>query len=472
VHGSAPYFEQALQATDTVFTHHREDNGTMVFAYARRVVVPGQRDGVIVVLVDLARFERGWAGISDAVMVTDSRGTVLLATEPQWRGRSEAEALSEAAAQPVAKPETDAQTAPVPGRPEISPAPRAEGWAAGTAMLRSDARVPFQGWRIASFTPFQPVRDRVNGVLALETALLALLMTAAFYVTSRQARARSVQLQRDADELRALNARLGQEIAERKRAEANLQVAEQTLEQSSKLAALGEMSAAVSHELNQPLAAMRTYLAGARLLVQRDCPEEALASFRRIDDLIERMGAITRQLKSHARRGGDAVGPMDMRDALSSALSMMEPQLKARDVQLVCTLPEGPVPVVADRLRVEQVLINLFRNALDATRDSPRARIDVILSAGETATVTVRDNGHGIAELETLFEPFYTTKPPGDGVGLGLAIASGIVAEFAGSLTARNGAQGGAVFEVKLPMGGTDGVSSAPASDQERRASR
>ncbi len=81
-------------------------------------------------------------------------------------------------------------------------------------------------------------------------------------------------------------------------------MAEQTLAQSSKLAALGEMSAAVSHELNQPLAAMKTYLAGARLLLQRNRPDEALSSFQRIDDLIERMGAITRQLKSYARKGG------------------------------------------------------------------------------------------------------------------------------------------------------------------------
>ncbi|MEL6523907.1 MAG: ATP-binding protein, partial [Pseudomonadota bacterium] len=208
----------------------------------------------------------------------------------------------------------------------------------------------------------------------------------------------------------------------------------------------------VSHELNQPLAAMKTYLAGARLLLERQRPDEALSSFQRIDDLIRRMGAITRQLKSYARKGDQAVEPLDVRDAMSSALSMMEPQLKRRQVEIVRTIPDSPVMVNADRLRLEQVLINLLRNAFDATARSDNPRIDLMLSSGETATITVRDNGTGIENLETLFEPFYTTKAHGDGVGLGLAISSGIVNDFGGSLTARNGRDGGAVFEVKLPI--------------------
>jgi two-component system C4-dicarboxylate transport sensor histidine kinase DctB len=108
--------------------------------------------------------------------------------------------------------------------------------------------------------------------------------------------------------------------------------------------------------------------------------------------------------------------------------------------------------VMADRVRLEQVIINLLRNALDATKDTPEPTIDLILSAGDTAVLTVRDNGHGISNLDQLFEPFYTTKAAGDGVGLGLAISSGIVNDLGGRLTARNAASGGAVFEVQLPI--------------------
>jgi two-component system C4-dicarboxylate transport sensor histidine kinase DctB len=204
--------------------------------------------------------------------------------------------------------------------------------------------------------------------------------------------------------------------------------------------------------LNQPLAAMKTYLAGARLLLQRRRPDEALSSFARIDDLISRMTAITRQLKSYARKGETAFETLDLRDVVSSALSMMEPQLKRRHVAITRTMPQRAVTVRGDRLRLEQVLVNLFRNALDATKDSPEPRIDLILSVGATATLTVRDNGHGIADLEALFEPFYTTKTAGDGVGLGLAISSGIVNDHGGRLTARNARGGGAVFEMQLPV--------------------
>jgi two-component system C4-dicarboxylate transport sensor histidine kinase DctB len=201
---------------------------------------------------------------------------------------------------------------------------------------------------------------------------------------------------------------------------------------------------------------MKTYLAGARLLLQRKRGEEALSSFQRIDDLIERMGAITRQLKSYARKGGDAFEPLDFRASLSAALALMEPQLRARTVKITRALPREPVMVMADKVRLEQVIINLMRNALDATKDSDDPQIDLILSAGETATLTVRDNGHGIEELDNLFEPFYTTKKPGDGIGLGLAISSGIVNDLGGRLMARNARSGGAVFEVQLPVLGNE----------------
>ena len=197
---------------------------------------------------------------------------------------------------------------------------------------------------------------------------------------------------------------------------------------------------------------MKTYLAGARLLLRRNRPEEALAAFHRIDDLIERMGAITRQLKSYARKGAATLGPVDLAEALASALSMMEPQLRLGRVRINRILPDAPVMVMGDRLRIEQVMVNLIRNALDATKTVDDPEIDILLASGDTAVLTVRDNGQGIEDLDALFEPFYTTKQPGDGVGLGLAISSGIVNDLGGRLTARNAEGGGAVFEVQLPI--------------------
>ena len=441
---SAPYFVEALRSNDTVFSNFRNENGAFVFTYSRRIQSNNELAGVIVVEADLRKFEQTWAGISDAVIVSNSEGTIILSTEPRWRGLPEEEALE--AQSPVSAIERA-----IRATADWTLLP-ADAYLFGQPVMRLESRIPFRGWRMVSFTPYASIREKVNAVLALEIMAFALVLAVAFYFASRRARARTAVFQRESAELRQLNEALQREIAERERAEKNLEVAEQSLAQSSKLAALGEMSAAVSHELNQPLAAMKTYLAGARLLLQRKRPDEALSSFQRIDDLIERMGAITRQLKSYARKGGDAVEPVDMRDALSEALVMMEPQLKRHNVLISRSVPRQPVLVMADRIRLEQVIINLLRNAIDATRDIAEPSIEIMISAGETALLSVRDNGHGIKDLDNLFEPFYTTKAPGDGVGLGLAISSGIVNDFGGRLTARNARAGGAVFEIRLPV--------------------
>jgi two-component system C4-dicarboxylate transport sensor histidine kinase DctB len=443
-HRQAPYFVEAQRTNDTIFSSGGREGGQMDFTYARALTADSRTLGVIVVEADLLKYERSWAGLTDAVLVTDSEGRVILSTEPRWRGLLLDEALAVQDA-PSALSRAFQATTDWAGRPP-------DAYVRGQAVLRVEARVPFRGWRIVAFTALDQVRERVNTILALEIMAFAILLAAAFYLASRRAWSMTNRFRRESAELRLLNSRLQRAIAEREKVRQDLAVAEATLAQSSKLAALGEMSAAVSHELNQPLAAMKTYLAGARLLLQRKRPEEALASFQRIDDLIERMGAITRQLKSYARKGGEAFEEVDVRAALSSALAMMEPQLKARVVRITRTVPRTPVLVLADRLRLEQVLINLLRNALDATKSVAEPRIDLTVTQTDAVRMTVRDNGHGIKDLENLFEPFYTTKKPGEGVGLGLAISSGIVNDLGGRLTARNAEGGGAAFTVELPL--------------------
>lgn len=447
-HRQAAYFVDAQRVKETVFSASPRDAGGVDFTYSRAVVSDNRVLGVVVVSVDLMKYERSWAGLTDAVLVTDSEGRVILATEPRWRGLLLSEALAVQDA-PSAIQRAIQATADWAQEPP-------DAYIRGQAVMRTEARVPFRGWRIVTFTAYDSVRERVNGVLALEIMGFAILLAATFYMLSRRAWSRSISFQRESAELRMLNARLQREIAQREKVQKDLAVAEATLAQSSKLAALGEMSAAVSHELNQPLAAMKTYLAGARLLLQRRRPEEALSSFQRIDDLIERMGAITRQLKSYARKGGEAFEPVDIRAALSSALSMMEPQLKARVVRITRAVPRSPVMVMADRIRLEQVIINLLRNALDATKGTAEPRIDLTVTVDDSVRLTVRDNGHGITDMDNMFEPFFTTKKPGEGVGLGLAISSGIVTDLGGRLTARNAEGSGAVFEVQLPILGTE----------------
>jgi two-component system C4-dicarboxylate transport sensor histidine kinase DctB len=447
-YSKAPFFTQAMQSAETVFSTTPREGGGYEFTYSQQVFAEGKSLGVIVVAVDLMKFERAWAALQDLVLVTDGEGKVILSTEPRWRGKPVEQAIAAPISPSALNMALNRAISVTSDLTQNHP----DAYVRGVAVLRTDNRMIFRGWHMASFTAYDSVRERVNGILALEIMGFAILAALTFYLLSRRAWSQTLSFRRESLELRQLNARLQREVAQREKVQKDLAVAEQTLAQSSKLAALGEMSAAVSHELNQPLAAMKTYLAGARLLLQRKRAEEALSSFQRIDDLIDRMGAITRQLKSYARKGGDAFEPVDLRQCLSSALAMMEPQLKLRVVKITRSVPRTAVMVTVDRLRLEQVIINLLRNALDATKDAREPMIDLTLSADDTATLTVSDNGHGISDLENLFEPFYTTKKAGEGVGLGLAISSGIMTDFGGRLTARNGSPQGAVFEMQLPI--------------------
>ena len=443
-----PHFREAARASQTVFTTHKHDMDVYDFAYSRKILSNNKPLGVIVVEVDLRKFQSAWAGISDAVIVAAAGGQILLATENSWVGLPEQEALALRSA-PSA---IDRAIQATQDWTVLS----ADAYMQGKAVMRQALRVPFRGWNMVLFTTYGGIRQRVNAVLALEIMGFSIFLALAFYQLSRQTLTRALFFQQESVDLRQLNIRLQREISERKKVEKNLEVAEQTLAQSSKLAALGEMSAAVSHELNQPLAAMKTYLAGAKLLLQRKRLEEALSSFQRIDDLIGRMSAITRQLKSYARKGGEELVPVDVRMAVNGALEIMEPQLKSRQISLSKTMPSAPVMILGDQLRLEQVVVNLLRNALDAISAVPTPEIELLLLGGETASLTVRDNGEGISDLDDLFEPFFTTKKPGDGVGLGLAISSGIITDLGGRLVARNSETAGAVFEVTLPILNTD----------------
>ena len=443
-----PHFREAARASQTVFTTHKHDTDVYDFAYSRKILSNNKPLGVIVVEVDLRKFQSAWAGISDVVIVAAAGGQILLATENSWVGLPEQEALALRSA-PSA---IDRAIQATQDWTVLS----ADAYMQGKAVMRQELRVPFRGWNMVLFTTYGGIRQRVNAVLALEIMGFSIFLALAFYQLSRQTLTRALFFQQESVDLRQLNIRLQREISERKKVEKNLEVAEQTLAQSSKLAALGEMSAAVSHELNQPLAAMKTYLAGAKLLLQRKRLEEALSSFQRIDDLIGRMSAITRQLKSYARKGGEELVPVDVRMAVNGALEIMEPQLKSRQISLSKTMPSAPVMILGDQLRLEQVVVNLLRNALDAISAVPTPEIELLLLGGETASLTVRDNGEGISDLDDLFEPFFTTKKPGDGVGLGLAISSGIITDLGGRFVARNSETTGAVFEVILPILNTD----------------
>ncbi|TWT10149.1 PAS domain S-box protein [Reyranella sp. CPCC 100927] len=244
--------------------------------------------------------------------------------------------------------------------------------------------------------------------------------------------------------------------------------AETALFEASKLSKLGEMAAAMAHELNQPLAVIR--MAAENAIDELDLeplPDAGMADFlrgklKRIADQTDRASKVISQLRAHARKGDDHPAPFDVPEAVQSALDLVSEQLKLDGVQIV--VASEPCPsAIGHRSRFEQVVINLMTNARDAIKMVPAAhreqrpgRIELRIRPSEDrkrVQMSVHDNGPGIPDyaLDRLFEPFFTTKPKGQGTGLGLSICHGIVSEMSGTLSAHNHAEGGAVFDIDLP---------------------
>jgi two-component system C4-dicarboxylate transport sensor histidine kinase DctB len=307
------------------------------------------------------------------------------------------------------------------------------------------------------------------GLAALQAAVAAALCSvlggALLFVAERR-RALSVRLsneaavnavleQRVAERTRALeaaNADLRHQITERVRAEAALKKAQADLVQAGKLSALGQMSAGISHELNQPLMAIRSFAENAEQFLDREQPEIARQNLQRIADLARRIGRIIKNLRAFARQETQAISDVDLGAVVDSVLEMAASRLARDQVQVIWTPPAAPVMVRGGEVRLQQVVMNLVSNALDAMEVSERPRLEITIQQGRRVSLSVRDSGPGIKEPDRMFDPFYTTKEVGhsEGLGLGLSISYGLVQSFGGSIRGRNHEGGGAELTMEL----------------------
>ena len=438
-------FNTAISTNDTVMNIIEKDENEFGFFYSRKIENDQRVLGVLSIEVDLEKFENSWKSAGERIFISNGEGKIVLATEPTWKGLSEDLAWKNQNSKNIIKRGYSVAKGWVDSN-------ESDQYFNDSSFVRFNKNIPILNWKISSFENYSGVRERVNTILALEILIFLLLLVLSLYSLNRKKILRLNLFEEETIKLRELNKKLETEMEQRKRVEKNLLAVEQTLEQHSKLAALGEMSAAISHELNQPLAAMKTYLAGASLLLKRNRPQETVAALMRIDGLIHRMGEITKQLKSFARKNTESFVPLNFNDAILEAMSIMEPQLKQSGIKIDTNIPSEPVLIVGDQQRLEQVIINLIRNAIDALDDTELPSITISLYKNNSVRFSIRDNGKGINNLEKLFEPFQTSKDPGKGLGLGLAISSNIISELGGSLSGENLTPTGAEFTIKLPL--------------------
>ncbi|MGB3315520.1 MAG: ATP-binding protein [Albidovulum sp.] len=446
-YGFRPYFQDALRGRQGRFYAIGATTGLPGYFIADPVYdVLDELSGVIAIKIDLSDLEESWLSSGEQVFLANQDGVVLLASDPAWRYKA-LSPLSEERRQNILEDRqfSGQDLAPLDwselsdGRARIMGAERLHlvggdlphGW--NLHFFASDAQAVTRSWLVTT---------------------IAVILAAIAFIGFQIQRARRVDAElkrsgREEAELRRANERLATEVEERMTAERRLKRTLNELESASRLAALGRLAASVTHELGQPIAAMRNHLVAAEM---GSGAQEKLTE--NIGGLVERMEGITRQLKFFASSEAEDFKEMDLCDAVRVSLDLVAPNLEQTGAEVRLHLPPGPVRMRGIPLRIEQVMTNLLRNAIDATEDSQAPRIDVRAGESESGIwVEIEDNGHGLgsATLADLQEPFVTTRESGRGMGLGLAISASIVNDHDGTMLGRNTETGGAVFRVTFP---------------------
>lgn len=447
-YGFRPYFKAALEGGRGEFFGIGATTSIPGYFIAEPVRgATGDTLGVIALKLDLGGLESAWAEGGEAVFVSNPDGIVILSSDPTWRYRT-------------LVPLTETRRAAIVAGRQFGSEPLSDlNWSAttperavldGARFLHVTAAIPGSDWRLHFLADESAVLLRASIAVVAAAIVAVTLLAVGLYIRARRVRLALSESQAARRKLQAANADLAREIEERKAAEARLTAARTELARASKLAALGQLSASVTHELGQPISAMKTYLVAAEL----DSGETE--TLGRLSGIVARMERLVDQLRFFARPGAkDAMAPVDLADVWRGARELIDPDARMAGVKIVEDMNRAPIVVSGDALRLEQVLVNLIRNAILAMADSASKRLEIAtFTVDGAAVLSVRDTGGGLGDetLERLREPFVTTRASGEGMGLGLAISSEIVKDHGGELSAENAEGGGAVFTLTLPL--------------------
>ncbi len=464
-----PSFARAMQGA--LGAHHARvgPGNARSFVFSAPVLGGAPRPlGAVTVLVSVVAVEQAWVGDSQAIYFLDEAGVVFISNRDELllheRGEAGANALARFGYDPVHLAAFPSVTSRDHGGHDV--------WSIDGGRylperaLHLTRPLPVIGMTGAILLDVAPAERIAMLQAAVAGALMTIFGATLLLLFQRrraladrlaiEARANAVLENRVAArtaELSTANRDLTREVAERKEAETALKRAQQDLVQAGKLSALGKMSAGLSHELNQPLMAIRSFAENGALLLERGAPDKAAQNLARIAELSRRMGRIIRNLRAFARQESEPMTDVDLVAVIDAVLEMSEARLRACDVDIGWTRPRAPVLVRGGEVRLQQVVLNLVTNALDAMAETPDKRLELSLErAHDVVRLSVRDTGPGIAEPGKIFDPFYSTKEVGqsEGMGLGLSISYGLVQSFGGAIKGHDHPQGGAVFTVEL----------------------
>ena len=457
-YGFRPYFRDAIRTGSAELFALGTISGVPGLYLAQRVGTAARPRGVIVVKIEFERVQSAWAAQQGTTIVTDRHGVVIVTGRPDWRFRT-LTPLSAASRQAI---RTTRQYGDLP----LTPLPLTiDGLTAREGESADDSRIavvaaPLAGARLHVLMPLRPALASANANARLVTLAAFALIVGALLLLWRarerqhlQAAARAAletQVAERTAELRDANQQLEAESAERARADRRYRAAREELAQASRLGSLGQITAGVAHEINQPVAAIRSFADNALQFLARNDTGRVADNLTRISDLTQRIGTITGELRAFARKRTPEIGAVRVGDAVDSALLLIGDRVRAAGVILERRGAQD-LKVVADRVRLEQILINLIQNALDALAGCPTPRIRIAVEVtSDGARIEVADNGPGVSEelADQIFTPFVTGRE--EGLGLGLAIARNIAREFGGDLVLTETGLGGACFRLEL----------------------
>lgn len=464
-----PYFQDAMRNGQAEFFALGTVSGRPGLYLSRRIGPPERPLGVVVIKVEFDALEADWRGSGEPAFVTDPRGVVLVTSVPEWRFRRSRD-LTAAEREAILADQTlsgralaplpfDGSEAGADRLVRVAVEGRTDEWIYST--LSTDT----PGWTLHLLDPVGgAIRANVNSARAVAGLLITLLAVGGGVLLRRrqQAMARAeaeerarAELERRIEErtreLRTANDRLSLEIDERQRAEASREILREELVQANKLAALGQIAAGVAHEINQPVAAIRTHADTAGAHLDRDDTGAAKRNLARVAELTQRIGVITDELRAFSRKTNRAASAVSPAAAIDGALLLVGGRLREGGIDMVRS-GAADILVQAEPIRLEQVMVNLIQNAFEAlsTAATPDPKLSITVTRkGRRVEITVADNGPGIdpAVAAGLFTPFVTNKP--SGLGLGLVICRDIVAGFGGELSLRP-SDVGARFVISL----------------------
>jgi two-component system C4-dicarboxylate transport sensor histidine kinase DctB len=473
-----PSFQDALHKGKGRFYAIGSLRGDPGYYFAHAIEVDGSILGIGMLEANLELMERNWWPGSERVLVLDRNGVVILSSVNEWKYKTVSPIAPDLLKSIAVTRQYNGREIGLLGLKEIDAlddgstlvtlsTPTGQGNREVLFLARSQT-IASTGWSVMLLAETDSIRDTAQyagigaGLAVAFTGLLAMHWRARRQVTAQKLAARQAlelaygELEHRVDqrtaELRQANQELINEVAERKRAEQVLLETQDELVQAGKMATLGQMSTGVTHELNQPLHALRTHCSNALQLLERNRLDGVERNLHSIIGLADRMSRITSQLRTFARKGTSLHETVLLARSIDNVMSLLGSRLQQHGMEVSIQIPQG-LCVTCDASRLEQVFINLFANAIDATGGTPQPHLTVCAKvASDRVAIHVSDNGPGFPEgvLQRLFEPFFTTKPSGEGLGLGLVISASIVRAFGSELKARNGPSGGALFEFDL----------------------